>query len=154
MEDVLVNKDQGKIYLAYGSNLNLKEMATRCPSASVLGSAELIGYRLLFRGESGSAEATIEKQKDGKVPVLLWNIMPQDEEALDLYEEYPLVYRKEVVNVRFKGEWVSAMVYIMNEDKPLGEPDRTYFDIIRQGYLDAKFDLSVLNKALQDSIDS
>ncbi|NSL53351.1 gamma-glutamylcyclotransferase family protein [Calidifontibacillus erzurumensis] len=147
-------KNRGKIYLAYGSNLNLKEMSSRCPSASILGSSELLGYRLLFCGESGSAEATIVKQKDGRVPVLLWNIMPSDEEALDLYEEYPEVYRKEFVNVHFKGEWVSAMVYIMNEKMPLGEPDRTYYEVIRQGYLDAGFDLSILDKAVQDSMHS
>jgi gamma-glutamylcyclotransferase (GGCT)/AIG2-like uncharacterized protein YtfP len=146
-----MNNEKGTIYLAYGSNLNLKQMAYRCPTARLLGRAKLSGYRLLFRGSSGSAVATIEKQKGGSVPVLLWRITPYDEEALDRYEGYPRLYRKETVKVRFKGQWVSAMAYIMNEGRPLGTPGRYYYEVIRQGYMDAGFDISVLNKAVRDS---
>jgi gamma-glutamylcyclotransferase (GGCT)/AIG2-like uncharacterized protein YtfP len=139
------------IYLAYGSNLNLKQMAGRCPTAKVLGSAKLMGYRLLFRGNGGGAVATVEKEKGGGVPALLWQITPRDEAALDRYEGYPWLYRKETVKVRFKGKWIEAMVYIMNEGRPLGAPSRYYYDVIRQGYLDAGFDLAILGKAVRDS---
>lgn len=44
----MVNKE--KIYIAYGSNLNLPQMAQRCPAAKVLGKSELKDYELLFRG--------------------------------------------------------------------------------------------------------
>ena len=64
----------------------------------------------------------------------------------------PHLYRKETVKVRFKGQWVPAMVYIMNEGRPLGAPGRYYYEVIRQGYIDAGFDVSVLNKAVRDSI--
>jgi hypothetical protein len=74
-----MSKEKGTIYLAYGSNLNLRQMAYRCPTAKVLGSAKLTGYRLLFRGGNGGAVATIEKQKGESVPVMLWRIMPNDE---------------------------------------------------------------------------
>jgi gamma-glutamylcyclotransferase (GGCT)/AIG2-like uncharacterized protein YtfP len=147
-----MSNEKGTIYLAYGSNLNLRQMAYRCPTAKVLGSAKLTGYRLLFRGGNGSAVATIEKQKGESVPVLLWRIMPNDEKALDRYEGYPHLYRKETVKVRFKGQWVPAMVYIMNEGRPLGAPGRYYYEVIRQGYIDAGFDISFLNKAVRDSI--
>ena len=150
-EDDAMNKEKGTIYLAYGSNLNLKQMAYRCPTARVLGQAKLNGYRLLFRGGNGGAVATIEKQKGGSVPVLLWRITPYDEEALDRYEGYPHLYRKETVKVRFKGQWVSAMAYIMNEGRPLGAPSRYYYEVIRQGYMDAGFDIFVLDKAVRDS---
>lgn len=151
-EDDTMSKEKGTIYLAYGSNLNLRQMAYRCPTAKVLGSAKLTGYRLLFRGGNGGAVATIEKQKGESVPVLLWRIMPNDEKALDRYEGYPHLYRKETVKVRFKGQWVPAMVYIMNEGRPLGAPGRYYYEAIRQGYIDAGFDISFLNKAVRDSI--
>ena len=88
-EDDTMSKEKGTIYLAYGSNLNLRQMAYRCPTAKVLGSAKLTGYRLLFRGGNGGAVATIEKQKGESVPVMLWRIMPNDEKALDRYEGYP-----------------------------------------------------------------
>ena len=151
-EDDTMSKEKGTIYLAYGSNLNLRQMAYRCPTAKVLGSAKLTGYRLLFRGGNGGAVATIEKQKGESVPVLLWRIMPNDEKALDRYEGYPHLYRKETVKVRFKGQWVPAMVYIMNEGRPLGAPSRYYYEVIRHGYIDAGFDISVLNKAVRDSV--
>lgn len=146
-----MSKENGTIYLAYGSNLNLKQMAERCPTAKVLGGATLDGYRLLFRGGGIGAVATVEKKKDGSVPVLLWQITPRDEAALDRYEGYPRLYRKETVNVQINGDWVEAMVYIMNPGWRFGNPSRYYYDVIREGYVDAGFDISVLEKAARYS---
>ena len=39
----------GKLYFAYGSNINLEQMAYRCPDASVVGPVTLEGWELLFR---------------------------------------------------------------------------------------------------------
>ena len=33
-----------KFYLAYGSNLNVKQMRFRCPDARIVGSAEIPNY--------------------------------------------------------------------------------------------------------------
>ncbi|MGB9591038.1 MAG: gamma-glutamylcyclotransferase, partial [Candidatus Kryptoniota bacterium] len=41
---------------------------------------------------------------------------------------------------------------IMNEGRPLGAPSRYYYEVIRHGYIDAGFDISVLNKAVRDSV--
>ena len=38
-----------ELYFAYGSNLNLDQMAVRCPQAGVVGKAVLEGYELAFR---------------------------------------------------------------------------------------------------------
>ena len=38
-----------RYYLAYGSNLNRKQMQMRCPGAKVVGTALLEGYELLFK---------------------------------------------------------------------------------------------------------
>jgi len=32
---------KNKLYIAYGSNLNLPQMAHRCPSAKVVGASEI-----------------------------------------------------------------------------------------------------------------
>ncbi len=37
-------------YFAYGSNMNLDQMAYRCPAASVVENVKLEGYRLTFCG--------------------------------------------------------------------------------------------------------
>ena len=37
-----------KIYIAYGSNLNLPQMAIRCPGAAVIGKSALKDYELVL----------------------------------------------------------------------------------------------------------
>ena len=51
---------KNRLYIAYGSNLHLPQMAFRCPTAKVVGASEVKGYELLFRGGSRGAVATIE----------------------------------------------------------------------------------------------
>lgn len=137
-------------YIAYGSNLNLEQMAFRCPTAKVLGSAILSGYQLLFRG-GNNAVATIEKSKGGIVPVLVWELEPSDELALDRYEGFPSLYRKEKVKVLIDGKMQEVMVYIMNGGRPLGTPSRYYYNTILAGYETAGFDISILDNAVKIS---
>ncbi len=96
-----------RYYIAYGSNLNTKQMGFRCPTAKKLHTAELEGYRLEFRGSEGNAYATISPDEDGKVPVLLWEIQKEDERRLDRYEGWPRFYRKEMipVEVECRTQW-------------------------------------------------
>jgi gamma-glutamylcyclotransferase (GGCT)/AIG2-like uncharacterized protein YtfP len=137
-------------YLAYGSNLNLEQMANRCPMAKMAGTATLENYQLLFRGGHANAVATIEPKQGGGVPVMLWDITPADEAALDRYEGWPILYRKEKVHVTLNGKQVTAMVYIMNEGRPLGTPSCYYYNVILQGYQSAGFDVNVLKQAVQN----
>ena len=39
-----------RLYIAYGSNINLEQMANRCPNSKVVGKEMLKGYELEFRG--------------------------------------------------------------------------------------------------------
>ena len=140
-----------RLYAAYGSNLNLKQMGKRCPTAKVIGTTVLKGYKLLFRGVDGSSVATVERSVGDSVPVLIWEFQPKDEEALDVYEGYPRLYRKEMLKVRLGGKTVSVMVYIMNGGYPLGLPGTYYFNIIREGYKSAGFDVDILHEAAKKS---
>lgn len=133
-----------KLYLAYGSNMNLEQMARRCPTAWVLGPAELEGFRLTFRGPHGGAVANIEPDVVGTVPVLLWEIQRADEVALDRYEGFPTLYRKQMVSIRFNGRQRKVMAYVMTPGRPLGVPSTHYFNIIRDGYLSAGFEPDTL----------
>ena len=146
------NNNGNKLYLAYGSNLNLEQMKSRCPYAVPLGTAELLGYRLLFRGGNGGAVATVEPFEGGSVPVLLWEITPRDEEALDRYEGWPHLYRKETVTATLDSKPVDAMVYIMNDGRSLGQPGKYYLNAILEGYASAGFDAAVLDKAMLVSV--
>lgn len=139
-----------RYYIAYGSNLNLEQMAHRCPTAKVVGSAKLQGYELLFRGGYGGAVATVEKKKGSFVPVLVWELKPSDELALDRYEGYPNFYCKEMVKVRLGNTWTEVMVYIMNDGRPKGMPSRYYYEVILEGYQSAGFDLDILKQAVKN----
>lgn len=140
------------LYIAYGSNLNLDQMAMRCPTAKVLGSSTLRGYQLLFRGYESGAVATIEKRANGKVPVLVWELETSDEKALDRYEGWPSFYRKEYIKINLNCKWVTAMVYIMNEGRRLGKPSQRYYNTILEGYRNAGFNTNSLTEAVMKSI--
>ena len=142
-----------KIYLAYGSNLNVGQMGKRCPSAKVLGAGELKNYEILFRGANNNAVATIEPKEGANVPVVLWEITKSDEKSLDRYEGWPFMYRKEKVNVELDGKLVETMAYIMNEKgKMLGKPSSTYYNTIMEGYSTHGFNPEVIDSGVANSV--
>lgn len=138
-----------KLYIAYGSNLNIRQMASRCPSASIYASGLLNNWELVFRGSPLNSHATIRKRKGCQTPVLVWSIGERDESRLDRYEGYPYYYFKKNIMVQIGDQKKRAMVYIMNEDFLPGRPSNQYVKSIRQGYRDNGFDLSVFNDALE-----
>ena len=145
-------KEYNRLYVAYGSNLNLAQMAYRCPGATVVGASKLTDYRLLFRGSHGYGVATVEPCTGHSVPVLLWDITREHEKELDRYEGFPFLYRKEDIEVVLDGQPVSAMVYIMNTNEGtrgefMGLPSNRYFSTIAEGYASAGFNLDVLKEA-------
>ena len=139
-----------EIYAAYGSNMNLVQMKKRCPKAQVIGKGELLGYMLTFRGKN-TGYANIEASNHGSVPIVLWSITKECEQALDRYEEYPTLYTKEVVSVTMLDGEQTAMLYIMTKQYKdmVAMPSEHYFEIIRQGYQDNGIDTAPLMKALK-----
>lgn len=128
--------------MAYGSNLNLEQMAYRCPTAKVVSAETLYDYQLEFR-----RVATIVKRKGSCVPVGIWEIDDECEKSLDRYEGYPTLYRKEYIKMMVKGEEKEVMVYIMNRGF-LQMPSDSYLFTIWQGYQDVGLDLDKLEDAL------
>ena len=132
-----------KLYMAYGSNLNLRQMGFRCPTAKVYGTGQLQDYRLIF-----NRVATIVPEKDSMVPVAVWEIDAECEKALDRYEGFPHLYRKEYLKVTVNGKEIEAMVYIMNTGRPQ-LPPRSYYETIKEGYHDVGLDTVHLDTAVQ-----
>jgi len=126
-----------QLYFAYGSNINLEQMAVRCPAATPVCPVALDNYRLAFRGSFNfSGVATIIPAQGEKVYGLLWRITPACEQALDRYEGYSRLYGKEQVTVRDRnGQQYPVMVYIMAREFCLdpAEPSQSYFSGIVQG---------------------
>lgn len=77
-----------KLYVAYGSNLNIAQMALRCPTAHIYGTGLLNNWELIYRGSMTGSYATIRRRKGSAVPVVVWSIMENDEKSLDIYEGY------------------------------------------------------------------
>ena len=127
-----------RLYIAYGSNMNIEQMARRCPTAKVVGTAELEDWRLRFKGDNNFSVATVEPSAGYKVPILVWEIMPKDEASLDTYEGYPRLYRKEMMLVRI--EKVIRLAY--------GNPSEAYYDTIRIGYINAGFSPELLKQSV------
>jgi gamma-glutamylcyclotransferase (GGCT)/AIG2-like uncharacterized protein YtfP len=132
-----------RLYIAYGSNLNLTDMSRRCPGAKVVGAAELKDYELLFR-----CHANVEPREGANVPVGVFEIGPQDERKLDFYEGYPSYYGKETVTVELESGPAAAMVYTMNPGRPPELPRLGYLKTIEEGYKAFGFDFTVLERAV------
>lgn len=124
-------------YIAYGSNLNVQQMRMRCPHATILGTAELKGWELLFKGSKTGSYLTIEEREGGRVPVVIWEVTDSDEKVLDRYEGFPSFYYKKELRLQYKGirtgrrRTVTAFAYIMHEDRPIGIPTGYYMPLIQ-----------------------
>lgn len=137
--------------IAYGSNLNLLQIRSRCPEAKIVGTDWLNDYQLLFKGSQTGSYLTIEKCKGKQVPVAVFAISKNDETALDRYEGYPNFYYKKEISVKVKNQTLQAFVYIMHEERPLGIPTKSYLQTCKQGYDFFKFDTAYLEQAYQIS---
>ena len=146
-----------KYYLAYGSNLNIRQMAYRCPTAIPVGIAVIKNYRLKFKGSKTGSYLTIEKAKGYEVPVAVWKVEDEDELHLDCYEGYPTFYYKKELTLPIKGIKTGKVrnrnvyVYIMHEDRPIGVPSNQYVRTCLEGYRDFGFDISTLRNAYEFS---
>ena len=146
-----------RYYIAYGSNLNVFQMQTRCPQAVIMGTSELNGWELLFKGSKTGSYLTIEPCENGLVPVAVWEVSENDEKALDRYEGYPTFYYKKEIKIQYKNihtnrnRTITAFVYIMHEDRPIGIPSEFYFRTCQEGYETFCFDKQVLINAFKKS---
>ena len=79
------------LYFAYGSNLHHFQMKRRCKDSIFLKKINLKDFRLTFRSKYRAAD--IEPKKNSIVPGGLFEISKSDEKKLDVYEDYPVLYK-------------------------------------------------------------
>ncbi|MDA9878543.1 gamma-glutamylcyclotransferase [Candidatus Pelagibacter sp.] len=131
------------LYFAYGSNLNLFQMKRRCKDSIFLKKINLKNFRLTFRSKYRAAD--IEPKKNSIVPGGLFEISKSDEKKLDVYEDFPILYKKHYFYYYGK----KVMTYTMGTTSPFRFPTERYLNIIKRGYKDCKLDRKFLIKALK-----
>ena len=132
------------LYFAYGSNLHHSQMKRRCKDSKFLKKMNLKDFRLTFRSKYRAAD--IEKKKYSIVPGAIFEISKSDEKKLDIYEDYPILYRKYF----FKYYGKKIMTYTMVKKTQFRFPSERYLNIVKKGYKDCNLNIKFLKKALKE----
>ena len=131
------------LYFAYGSNLNHFQMKRRCKDSIFVKKINLKNFKLTFRSKYRAAD--IQRKINSKVPGALYEISKSDEKKLDVYEDYPSLYKK----YYFKYYGKKVMTYIMIKKTLFTYPTERYLNIVKKGYKDCDLDNSFLKNALK-----
>ena len=131
------------LYFAYGSNLHHFQMRRRCKDSVFLKKINLRNFRLTFRSKYRAAD--IEPKKNSIVHGGLFDISKNDEKKLDIYEDYPILYKK----YYFYYYSQKVMTYTMVKKTKFTYPTDRYLNIVKKGYLDCNLDKKFLIKALK-----
>jgi len=131
------------LYFAYGSNLNFIQMKRRCKDSIYLKKINLSNFKLTFRSKYRAAD--IEAKKNSIVPGALFEISKSDEKKLDVYEDYPTLYKKYYFTYYGK----KVMTYTMTKKTSFTYPTTRYLNVVKRGYNDCKLDNRILKIALK-----
>tara|TARA_B110000240_G_C13413962_1_gene416446 strand:+ start:443 stop:844 length:402 start_codon:yes stop_codon:yes gene_type:complete len=131
------------LYFAYGSNLHHFQMKKRCKDSLFLKKFSLKNFRLTFRSKYRAAD--IEPKKNSIVQGALFKISKSDEKKLDVYEDYPTLYKKYYFTYYGK----KVMTYTMTKKTLFTFPTERYLNVVKRGYKDCDLDKKQLNTALK-----
>jgi gamma-glutamylcyclotransferase (GGCT)/AIG2-like uncharacterized protein YtfP len=130
-------------YFAYGSNLHHLQMKRRCKDSTFIKKINLKDFKLTFRSNYKAAD--IEPKKNSNVPGALFKISKSDEKKLDVYEDFPILYKKYYFTYYGK----KVMTYTMVKKTPFRFPTERYLNVVKRGYKDCGLDKIYLKKALK-----
>ena len=133
------------LYFAYGSNLHHLQMKRRCKDSIFLKRINLKEFRLTFRSQYRAAD--IEPNKKSIVPGGLFKISKSDEKKLDIYEDFPNLYKK----FYFYYYGKKVMTYTMVKKTPFKFQTERYLNVVKRGYKDYSLDKKYLQIGLQGS---
>ena len=117
-------------------------MKRRCKDSIFLKKINLSNFKLTFRSKYRAAD--IEPKKNSIVSGALFEISISDEKKLDVYEDYPTLYKKHYFYYYGK----KVMTYTMVKKSPFKFPTERYLNIIKRGYQDCGLDITYLKKFL------
>ena len=131
------------LYFAYGSNLNHFQMKRRCKDSLFLKKINLSNFKLTFRSKYRAAD--IEPKKNSTVQGALFEISKSDEKKLDVYEDFPILYKKYYFTYYGK----KVMTYTMNKKTPFRYPTERYLNVVKKGYKDCNLKIEYLKTGLK-----
>ena len=118
-------------------------MKRRCKDSVFLKKINLSNFKLTFRSKYRAAD--IENKKNSIIPGALFEISKSDEKKLDVYEDYPTLYKK----YYFTHYGKKVMTYTMTKKTLFAYPTERYLNVVKRGYKDCTLDIHILKKALK-----
>jgi gamma-glutamylcyclotransferase (GGCT)/AIG2-like uncharacterized protein YtfP len=105
------------LYAAYGSNLDPRQMAQRCPHSPLRSTGWLSGWRITFGGEGwDGALPTLVEHAGSQIFVALYEVTEADESTLDGWEGADQgLYRKVRVRVATLDGEQLAWAYVLDD---------------------------------------
>lgn len=117
----------GRLYFAYGSNMDEAQMAERCQGAILIDKVRLDKYRFIINSRG---VASIIPDENSFVEGVVWSLREKHEQELDRYEGVRHnFYLKQEIPVKIKEIEVPALVYIAVDQTP-GQPRPGYLEKI------------------------
>lgn len=135
-----------RLYFAYGSNLNMRQMKTRCPDAIPMFKATLYNAKIEFKTY---ADVINEDKKRSYVKGAVYEVTKECIKSLDKYEGFPRLYKKVkcIVEGPF-NKYHEAFMYVMQPNvRELNLPTQNYLDAISEGYFDWNMSTLSLSRA-------
>lgn len=105
-----------RLYLAYGSNLHPVRLIERVPSAQLVGTTRLDGYRVVFmkRGRDGSSKANLvfTDETHHAAYAAVYEMAAHEKPLLDAIEGLGAGYEEQTLEVSVNGETLAAYTYV------------------------------------------
>lgn len=127
------------LYFAYGSNMLSRRLrvSERAPSAELVGTAQLRGYRIAFdkRGQDGSGKCHVQDCAALQTSVygVLYRIDAQDWRTLDRAEGRGEGYERIEMSVEIAGRALSCMSYQATDIQTGLKPFHWYKQLVLAG---------------------
>lgn len=132
------------LYFAYGSNMNLSQISSRCSRPVAISTACLKDHRLIFCGHSdvwdGGIE-TVEPAPGEDVWGVLFSLSNMNWERLDMWQDARmdgggLYFHIPMVVADMQGHEHYVRLYKKDVQKEPTNPSREYLDFIVQGAIE------------------
>ena len=139
-------------YFAYGSNMDERQMQSRCPERLLVGIAILDEYRLGFTRYSKNRNggvADIVSEPDQSVWGLIYKVTAKDLETLDAMEGRGKAYERMTVSVRFlDGRTIEAETYYVIDKQPDVRPSEEYLALLLNAAKKHKFRAEYVERSI------